>query len=447
MKRLFLILFLLLMVGVVSADTLIIYSLNGDNGEFEHATGGASYAAHRGGAGNAVYTGGNFAPTLLRNGSAALSFYAMGRSFHGFNTSIVGGGNTITSAKLGVYVYDKDNKLGSPDYGITGFTPASYTGDYVAGDYDSFGNTEFATRVPYASVSSTYQNWTLNAAGIAAINKTGWSNFMIRDSWDLNNSFTGSGGANLEYSQVRWFGSEGFLNKDPFLEITYTTEAPPDTTPPASITGLGNITTCQNITWQWTNPLDADFNHTMVWKNNVFQYNLSNVTTSDLWESLVENTAYTFSSKTVDITGNINTTFVNLTSTTDTCPVPTTEPTTTATTAPPTTTTASPTPTPIPTPLAGCTYFNLTGVTFGFNSTDWNVTEGLNTWGVSTFNATQGNVSWWICRATPITTAPLTWQPLINPSTDIKIDWLKLLWLWWWLPVLILAMILLFRRQ
>lgn len=251
----------------------------------------------------------------------------------------------------------------------------------------------------------------------------------------------------VDYTTPAAFTLTDDLAQKMSIYVEYTTGAPPDTTPPASITGLTNITTCQNITWQWTNPTDADFGGIHNWLNDVAQDDIDNTTISKLFEGLSENTAYTFSSKTVDITGNVNATFVNLTSTTDTCPVPTTEPTTTATTAPPTTTTASPTPTPTPTPLTGCTYFNLTGVSFGINSTDWNVTEDLNTWGVTTFNATQGNVSWWICRAPPTTTIPPTWQPLINPSTDIKTDWLAFLWQWWWLPVLILVMILLFRRK
>lgn len=226
------------------------------------------------------------------------------------------------------------------------------------------------------------------------------------------------------------------------IYVEYTTGAPPDTTPPAIITGLTNGTAyCSNVTLSWTNPVDADFNDTIWRQDDAIVYYADNVTTSHLFDGLAELTEYAFSGQTCDLVGNCNSTvFGNISVTTSACPVPTTEPTTTATTAPPT-------PTPTPTLLAGCTYFNLTGVTFGINSTDWNVTEGLNTWGVSTFNATQGNVSWWICRATSTTTALPTWQPLINPSTDIKTDWLSLLWEWWWLTVLILIMILLFGRK
>jgi len=51
-------------------------------------------------------------------------------------------------------------------------------------------------------------------------------------------------------------------------------------------------------------------------------------------------------------------------------------------------------------------------------------------------------------NVTPTVTAtPTPWQPIINPSTDIKTDWVGLLWEWWWLPFLILVMILLFRGK
>lgn len=450
MRRLFLILFLLLMVGVVSADTYIIYtdSSGTSDGGLGFASVGDSYAIHHNAATateNALADSNSYA--AIRRATSDITFYWLIRGLFAINTSIIPDTDTINSVKVSLYIYSKDNQFGSPDYGITGFFPTN-PAILATSDYNKvLGKAEYSSRISYADMpTAQYVNWTGNAAFIANVSKTGYTNFSLRDSYDIDNSFTGTGSSNYVSTFVRYLTNEWGSNQ-PFLTIVTSSGAPPDTTPPASITGLGNITTCQNITWQWTNPVDVDFNHTMVWKNNVFQYNLSNVTTSDLWESLVENTAYTFSSKTVDITGNVNITFVNLTSTTDTCPVPTTEPTTTATTAPPTTTTASPTPTPIPTPLVGCTYFNLTGVTFGENSTDWNVTEGLNTWGITTFNATQGNASWWICRATPTTTVPPIWQPLINPSTDIKTDWLKLLWSWLWLPILILATILLFRRQ
>ena len=92
----------------------------------------------------------------------------------------------------------------------------------------------------------------------------------------------------------------------------YTPAAGGDTTPPESIYNITNVTTCNSINWTWENStVSTDFNHTYILKDNVFDINASNTTHSRLWESLSEYTEYIFSSKTVDITGNMNTTWVN----------------------------------------------------------------------------------------------------------------------------------------
>jgi PKD repeat protein len=92
----------------------------------------------------------------------------------------------------------------------------------------------------------------------------------------------------------------------------------PDTTAPASITGLSNGTVTNNsILWQWTNPTDLDFNQTIQYKNGVLYYNSSNTTTAIIWTGLTNNTAYTFSSHTIDLSGNMNATWVNATATTN----------------------------------------------------------------------------------------------------------------------------------
>jgi hypothetical protein len=440
------------MVGTVSALSMIFNpdASGFSDGSLQCQSTGDSYALnHNCASATDIYNTSINVDVVTRRFTSNTTFYYLGFAFLSFNTSNLTSGATVTGVTLSTFGNNKDNGAGTPEYGIKGWFPDN-PAIISKADYNNWiGGVEYsATRIPYASITaSSWNNWTGNAAFIANVSKTGYTTVAIQDSWFMNNSFTGGGTVNYASSLYNFYTMKytADITRRPVLTVTYTTGGGADTTPPASITGLTNITTCQNITWQWTNPTDIDFDVVQIYQDNIFLHNVTGNT--DFWDPLSESVAYTFSSHTCDTTGNCNTTWVNLTSTTDTCPVPTTSPTTTATTVPPTTTTASPTPTPTPTPLEGCTYFNLTGVTFGENSTDWNATEGLNTWGVSTFNITQGNVSWWICRATPTTTAPPTWQPLINPSTDIKTDWLGLLWQWWWLPVLILIMILLFGRK
>ena len=93
-----------------------------------------------------------------------------------------------------------------------------------------------------------------------------------------------------------------------------------NTTPPASITNLQNATGQTWINWTWTNPPDTDFNHTMIyldgrWKTNTSKpfYNATGLTS---------NTSYAIGTRTVDLVGNINATWINQTTNTlpDTTP-------------------------------------------------------------------------------------------------------------------------------
>ena len=89
-----------------------------------------------------------------------------------------------------------------------------------------------------------------------------------------------------------------------------------DTIPPESISNL--ILQDKTSSWlnfTWTNPHDTDFNHTEIYLNGIFQTDTSveyfNAT------ELQPETDYTISTRTVDINGNVNETWVNSTATTD----------------------------------------------------------------------------------------------------------------------------------
>ena len=90
-----------------------------------------------------------------------------------------------------------------------------------------------------------------------------------------------------------------------------------DTTPPASISNLMEIewnTTW--ILWNWTNPADADFNHTEVWINGTFYVNVSTPSYQYNATGLTPSTTYMISTRTTDHTGNVNATWINDTATT-----------------------------------------------------------------------------------------------------------------------------------
>ena len=101
-----------------------------------------------------------------------------------FDTSSLPDNCTITSAVVSVCGYRKTDTLNiTPDINIYSSAPASNTA-LASGDFDSLGST------PFCDTPITYANWddddgwntfTLNAAGLAAISKTGITKFGFRN--------------------------------------------------------------------------------------------------------------------------------------------------------------------------------------------------------------------------------------------------------------------------
>jgi len=81
-----------------------------------------------------------------------------------------------------------------------------------------------------------------------------------------------------------------------------------DITPPGTITNLKNQSSGYVwLYWNWTNPIESDFNHVEVWLNNTFHSNVSvnYINISGLWPD----TNYEIQIRTVDDDGNINQTW------------------------------------------------------------------------------------------------------------------------------------------
>lgn len=136
-----------------------------------------------------------------------------------FDTSSLPDDAVITSATLSLYVHYKQNTF-NQSVGVTAAAPASSTA-LVNSDYNiaNFDSTRFASDVSIDSISvNSYNSFTLNAAGLAAISKTGISKFAIRLSCDIDNSApTWSAPGS---SEIRFHTSEN-TNK-PRLTIAYT---------------------------------------------------------------------------------------------------------------------------------------------------------------------------------------------------------------------------------
>jgi len=85
-----------------------------------------------------------------------------------------------------------------------------------------------------------------------------------------------------------------------------------ETTPPASITGLNNLTTEQSrIHWTWADPTDADFVEVMIYLDGILETNVSKDVRNYTATGLTPDTNYTIGTHTVDDKGNINQTWEN----------------------------------------------------------------------------------------------------------------------------------------
>ncbi len=95
----------------------------------------------------------------------------------------------------------------------------------------------------------------------------------------------------------------------------------PTPIPPAGITYLTNTTYRSTfIHWVWTDPMDTNFDHVMVYLNNSFQTNVTKGIQFFNATGLVPGNQYTISTRTVDTSNTFNQTWVN--QTTWTAPIP-----------------------------------------------------------------------------------------------------------------------------
>jgi hypothetical protein len=224
-RLIFCLLLIVAMVGIVSADTLIVYPSDTQNGEvWQQLAGSKTWAETRDGAGSNVA---NSTSTITASvfSESTTTWYWIKRTWFTINTSDIPDTATVDSAVLSLWRNDNGhNALTSdPHYGITGFSPASSTGGAVIGDYDSFGSTRYITDVARSGQTAyVYNNYSFNAAGISAISKTGFTNIMFRESSDIDNTPYTPGSYKDNTDSFQGSAYTG-TSRDPFITITYTT--------------------------------------------------------------------------------------------------------------------------------------------------------------------------------------------------------------------------------
>lgn len=199
--------------------TSSIYSGYGECGIFYGTV--ASFASVRGYTGNGVL-GGNGTEDGVVCVLVGAGQYYITRTFHKFDTSIIGSGATISAASLFAYNNATDVTTGISECSVT----ASNQADTItAGDFKNFIDTLLTdTRFSYATLkaAASYREFVFNATGINYITKTGTTKLSIRDyTHDYLNSapaIPGVGDGAAYFYNTTYAGTD----HDPYLSVTYS---------------------------------------------------------------------------------------------------------------------------------------------------------------------------------------------------------------------------------
>ena len=218
-------------------DTLTVYpdanaetdTVDGNASMTYGAGSGVSWATLKADAGSTAQ------PSVTQDNAVALfadvavsnKWKELDRGIYLFKTSGLGVDATISAGVFSIKGYYKgDSASLAPSINVYSSAPATDT-NLVAGDYDSLGTTPFSTTVTYAGyIADNFNDFTLNAAGLAAISKTGNTKFGTRDPiYDVGSStptWANPASAGLGCDFADFAGT----TSDPKLVVTYTPAVP-----------------------------------------------------------------------------------------------------------------------------------------------------------------------------------------------------------------------------
>jgi hypothetical protein len=164
---------------------------------------------------------------VIQRGTDTDAWKDLRRGIFLFKTSALTAGASISAAVMSIEGQDKgDGASITPDLNVYSSAPALNT-ELAVGDFDSLGTTAFATAITYSGFNAAgYNNFTLNASGIAAIDKVGISKFGVRNAnYDASGTppTWASGGAYSHF--ICTFAETAGTTSDPKLVVTYTAAA------------------------------------------------------------------------------------------------------------------------------------------------------------------------------------------------------------------------------
>lgn len=165
--------------------------------------------------------------TSLYGSTTSNQYERIRRAIYMFDTSSTPDEAVIRTGVFSIFGTGKVNTLSLSDShggcGIGSVNPAA-TNDLVAADYNiaNWGSDRYATDIGYAAWSITsYNDFTFNATGIAAISKTGITKIGARSAVDIDNG-TPNWVSSGQYRLQGDYADQTGTSQDPKLVVTYS---------------------------------------------------------------------------------------------------------------------------------------------------------------------------------------------------------------------------------
>lgn len=179
----------------------------------------------------------SIAADLFAGSGAANTYQTLYRAIYVFDTSSIPDTDSISAATISVCSRSTkvDQLGGNGAVGITDGTSASNTA-IANSDFESntSGTRNADTDIDVGSwaADSVYNDWTLNATGIANISKTGVSKFTTKLGFDIDNTTTGlTWGSSGEILARSYNADKAGTSCDPKLVVTHAAAAAPTVKP------------------------------------------------------------------------------------------------------------------------------------------------------------------------------------------------------------------------
>ncbi len=162
----------------------------------------------------------------LKSGTTTDKWSLLHRSIFVFDTSALPDGDVITAATLKIKGHSKSDPATAIaiDINVFGAGASGTDAQILSGDYELIGGTPFSTAKTYAGFSIVgYNEYALNASGLAAISKTGYTRLALRNENYDADAVAPTWSSNVQHDVNCVMVETG--NNEPTLEVTHEAAA------------------------------------------------------------------------------------------------------------------------------------------------------------------------------------------------------------------------------